>query len=57
MVKDVAFELNDTVVDVALEERNAQVILAISQKMAGIWIYSFDGTVFHFEQVTSLLDN
>ena len=57
MVKDVAFELNDTVVDVALEERNTQVILVISQKMAGIWIYSFDGAVFHFEQVTSLLDN
>ena len=55
IVKDVAFELNDTVVDI--EEWNTQVILTISQKMAGIWIYSFDGADFHFEQVTSLLDN
>jgi hypothetical protein len=56
VLKETAFELNDTVVDLALEQRNSDgvVIIAISQKTAGIWIYSFDGDAFQSQQVTRL---
>lgn len=53
MITEVAFELNDTVVDVALEQKSTDgdIVLAISQKISGIWIYGFDGSNFHFKQV------
>jgi hypothetical protein len=57
VLEETAFELNDTVVDVALEQRkdDGMVILAISQKTAGVWIYSFDGDAFQFLQVTEII--
>lgn len=53
LIKETVFELNDTVVDVAVEQRNddGMVILAVSQKSAGVWIFSFDGDIFQREQV------
>ncbi len=53
MITEVAFELNDTIVDVALDQKSTDgdIVLAISQKMTGIWIYDFDGSHFHFKQV------
>ncbi len=47
------FEVNDTVVDVALERRpsDGQIYLAVSQSSSGIWIYTFDGHSFNLSQI------
>ena len=57
VLKETAIELNDTVVDLALEQRNSDgtVILAIGQKSAGICIYNFDGEAFQSQQVTRIV--
>lgn len=51
-----AFELNDTVVDVALEQwtTNGQVVLAVGQKFAGVWLYTFDGDAFRLRVVSMI---
>lgn len=56
LLRETAFELSDIVADVALEQRTEDgvVILAISQKSAGVWIYSFDGDMFKRQQVMRL---
>lgn len=53
LLRETAFELSDIVADVALEQRTEDgvVILAISQKSAGVWIYSFDGDMFKRQQL------
>lgn len=58
MLKETTFELNDTVVDLALEERNSDgvVVLAIGQKSAGVWIYTFDGDTLQSQQVMESYD-
>ena len=47
------FEVNDTVVDVALERRvsDGKIFLAVSQSSSGIWIYTFDGRSFNLSQI------
>jgi hypothetical protein len=59
VLKEKTFELNDTVVDLALEERNSDrvVVLAIGQKSAGVWIYTFDGDTLQSQQVMESYDN
>lgn len=54
VLTETALEMNDTVVDVTLAQRNddGQVILAISQKSSGLWIYTFDGNAFHSRVVS-----
>lgn len=57
VLKETAFELNDTVVDLALEKRNSDgvVVLAIGQKSAGVWIYTFDGDTLQSQQVMRIV--
>lgn len=56
VLKETVFTLNDTVIDVALEETDTDIILAISQRMSGVWIYKFNGDVFQFHQVRESTD-
>jgi hypothetical protein len=58
VLKEKTFELNDTVVDLSLEERNSDgvVVLAIGQKSAGVWIYTFDGDTLQSQQVMESYD-
>ncbi|XP_057372863.1 uncharacterized protein LOC130693696 [Daphnia carinata] len=53
LLRKTVFELKDIVADVALVRRNEDgvVILAIGQKTAGVWIYSFDGHTFKRQQL------
>ena len=55
LIKDKVIELNDTVVDIALEQQNKKITLAIGQKTAGVLIYTFDGESLHFSKVLAII--